>query len=94
MAQDFESVGKRNISNTQTISGATTIVTSDSDDAIIGINAANTGSSQILVSVLITDSSNTASNTFFIVKVHLSLREVRCRLLMVAQRLYCKMETF
>ena len=68
MPQDFESVGKKNISNTQTIAGATTIVTSDSDDAIIGINAANTGSSQILVSVLITDASDTEGNTFFIVK--------------------------
>ena len=59
MAQDFERVAKSSISNTQTPAGATAIYTSNSDDAIIGINAANKGTSQILVTFLVTDSDDT-----------------------------------
>jgi|11BtaG_2_1085332.scaffolds.fasta_scaffold06287_2 hypothetical protein len=59
MAQDFERVAASSISNTQTPAGATTLWTSDSDDALIGINAANKGTSQILVTFLVTDADNT-----------------------------------
>jgi len=53
MAQDFE----RNIFR-QLTTGAATLRTADSDDALVGINIANTTSSQILVDVFITSSSN------------------------------------
>ena len=53
MAQDFE----RNIFRQLTTSEAT-LRTADSDDALVGINIANTTSSQILVDVFITSSSN------------------------------------
>ena len=53
MAQDFE----RNIFRQLTTSAAT-LRTADSDDALVGINIANTTSSQILVDVFITSSSN------------------------------------
>jgi len=59
MAQDFERFAASSISNTQTPTGATTLWTSNSDDALIGINAANKGTSQILVTFLVTDSDNT-----------------------------------
>ena len=59
MAQDFERVAASSISNTQTPAGATTLWTSNSDDALIGINAANKGTSQILVTFLVTDADNT-----------------------------------
>ena len=52
MAQDFE----RNIAN-GVGTGATTLRTADSDDAIVGIMVANVTSSQITVEVYITVSS-------------------------------------
>ena len=52
MAQDFESNGAQ-ITNSNT-----TIFTSNSDDAIVGITVANITSSQIAVEVYINDGSN------------------------------------
>ena len=52
MAQDFE----RNIAN-GVGTGATTLRTADSDDAIVGIMVANVTSSQITVEVYVTVSS-------------------------------------
>jgi len=53
MAQDFERNIARDIGTT-----ASTLRTADSDDALVGINLANTTSSQILVDVFINDGSN------------------------------------
>ena len=53
MAQDFE----RNIYRQLTTS-AQTLRTADSDDALVGINIANTTASQIEVDVFINDGSN------------------------------------
>ena len=52
MAQDFERNIARNIGTT-----AVTIVTANSDDAVVGINLANTITSQVKVSVFVTNSS-------------------------------------
>ena len=52
MAQDFESNGAQ-ITNSNT-----TIFTSNSDDAIVGIRLANTSTSTITADVAITDNSN------------------------------------
>ena len=52
MAQDFERYGDQDVGTS-----AVAIHTSNSDDAIIGINLANVHTSQILVSVYITVSS-------------------------------------
>ena len=59
MAQDFE----RNIFRQLTTSAAT-LRTADSDDALVGINVANTTTSQINVDVFIND----GSNDYYIVK--------------------------
>lgn len=53
MAQDFERNIARDIGTT-----ASTLRTADSDDALVGINLANTTASQILVDVFINDGSN------------------------------------
>ena len=53
MAQDFE----RNTANAVG-TGATTLRTANSDDAIVGITVANVHSSQITVEVYINDGSN------------------------------------
>ena len=52
MAQDFERNIARNIGTT-----AVTIFTANSDDAVVGINLANTITSQVKVSVFVTNSS-------------------------------------
>jgi|TARA_B110000503_G_C7126477_1_gene404838 hypothetical protein len=52
MAQDFERNIARAIGTT-----AVTIFTADSDDAVVGINLANTITSQVKVSVFVTNSS-------------------------------------
>ena len=52
MAQDFERNIARNVGTS-----ASTIFTADSDDAVVGINLANVTTSQIKVSVLVTNSS-------------------------------------
>ncbi len=59
MAQDFE----RNIARTVGTS-ASTLRTANSDDALVGINVANTTTSQINVDVFIND----GSNDYYIVK--------------------------
>ena len=59
MAQDFE----RNIFRQLTTS-AQALRTADSDDALVGINIANTTSSQILVDVFI----EVSSNNYYLVK--------------------------
>ena len=59
MAQDFERNIARNIGTT-----ASTLRTANSDDALVGINLANTTASQILVDVIIND----ATNDHYIVK--------------------------
>jgi|TARA_S200002703_G_scaffold128255_1_gene115017 hypothetical protein len=53
MAQDFERNIARNIGTS-----AVTLRTANSDDALVGINLANTTASQILVDVFINDGSN------------------------------------
>ena len=53
MAQDFERNIHRELDTT-----ASTLRTADSDDALVGINIANTATSQIEVDVFITSSSN------------------------------------
>jgi len=52
MAQDFERDIQRNVGTS-----AVTVRTADSDDAIVGINIANTTTSQITVEVYVTVSS-------------------------------------
>ena len=52
MAQDFERNIARTIGTT-----AVTIFTANSDDAVVGINLANTITSQVKVSVFVTNSS-------------------------------------
>ena len=52
MAQDFESTA------TQITNSETTLLTANSDDAIVGIMIANVATSQINVEVYINDSSN------------------------------------
>ena len=52
MAQDFERNIARDIGTT-----AVTIFTANSDDAVVGINLANTITSQVKVSVFVTNSS-------------------------------------
>jgi len=52
MAQDFERNIARNIGTT-----AVTIFTANSDDAVVSINLANTITSQVKVSVFVTNSS-------------------------------------
>tara|TARA_Y100001951_G_C11227983_1_gene232855 strand:+ start:468 stop:794 length:327 start_codon:yes stop_codon:yes gene_type:complete len=59
MAQDFERDKARNVGTT-----ASTLRTANSDDAIVGINVANTTTSQITIDVFIND----GSNDFYIVK--------------------------
>jgi hypothetical protein len=59
MAQDFERDKARNVGTS-----ASTLRTANSDDAIVGINVANTTTSQITISVFIND----GSNDFYIVK--------------------------
>ena len=59
MAQDFERDKARNVGTS-----ASTLRTSNSDDTIIGINVANTTTSQITIDVFIND----GSNDFYIVK--------------------------
>ena len=55
MAQDFERTKAAGISNDS--SSPTTLRTSNGDDAIVGINVANKGTSQITVTILIHDGS-------------------------------------
>ena len=59
MAQDFERDKARNVGTS-----ASTLRTANSDDTIIGINVANTTTSQITIDVFIND----GSNDFYIVK--------------------------
>ncbi len=59
MAQDFERDKARNVGTS-----ASTLRTANSDDAIVGINVANTTTSQITIDVFIHD----GSNDFYIVK--------------------------
>ena len=59
MAQDFERDKARNVGTS-----ASTLRSANSDDAIVGINVANTTTSQITISVFIND----GSNDFYIVK--------------------------
>ena len=59
MAQDFERSIARNVGTS-----AVTIMTSNSDDAVVGINISNTTTSQITIQVFIND----GSNDFYIVK--------------------------
>ena len=53
MAQDFERNIARNVGTS-----ASTLRTANSDDALVGINVANTTTSQINVDVFINDGSN------------------------------------
>jgi hypothetical protein len=59
MAQDFERNIARNVGT-----GAVTMRTANSDDALIGINIANVTTSQILMDVFIND----GSNDYYIIK--------------------------
>ena len=59
MAQDFERDKARNVGTS-----ASTLRSANSDDAIVGINVANTTTSQITIDVFIND----GSNDFYIVK--------------------------
>ena len=59
MAQDFERNIARNVGTS-----ASTLRTANSDDALVGINVANTTTSQINVDVFIND----GSNDYYIVK--------------------------
>ena len=59
MAQDFERSIVRNVG-----ASAVTVRTANSDDALVGINIANTTTSQILMDVFIND----GSNDYYIVK--------------------------
>ena len=59
MAQDFERNIARNVGTS-----ASTLRTANSDDALVGINVANTTTSQINVDVFIND----VSNDYYIVK--------------------------
>ena len=59
MAQDFERDIARNVGT-----GAVTLRTADSDDALIGINIANVTTTQILMDVFIND----GSNDYYIIK--------------------------
>ncbi len=59
MAQDFERNIARNVGT-----GAVTLRTADSDDALIGINIANVTTTQILMDVFIND----GSNDYYIIK--------------------------
>jgi len=59
MAQDFERNIARNVGT-----GAVTMRTADSDDALIGINIANVTTTQILMDVFIND----GSNDYYIIK--------------------------
>ena len=59
MAQDFERNIARNVGTS-----ASTLRTANSDDALVGINVANTNTSQINVDVFIND----GSNDYYIVK--------------------------
>jgi hypothetical protein len=59
MAQDFERDIARNVGT-----GAVTMRTADSDDALIGINIANVTTTQILMDVFIND----GSNDYYIIK--------------------------
>ena len=59
MAQDFERNIARNVGTS-----ASTLRTANSDDALVGINVANTTTSQINVDVFIND----GSNAYYIVK--------------------------
>ena len=52
MAQDFERSIARNVGTS-----AVTIMTSNSDDTVVGLNIANTPSSQVTVDVFVTVSS-------------------------------------
>ncbi len=59
MAQDFERSIVRNVG-----ASAVTVRTANSDDALVGINIANTATTQILMDVFIND----GSNDYYIVK--------------------------
>ena len=59
MAQDFERNIARNVGT-----GAVTLRTANSDDALIGINIANVTTTQILMDVFIND----GSNDYYIIK--------------------------
>jgi hypothetical protein len=64
MAQDFERNIARNVGT-----GAVTMRTANSDDALIGINIANVTTTQILMDVFINDGSNDdGSNDYYIIK--------------------------
>ena len=63
MAQDFERNAAASISNNS--GSPTTIRTSNGDDAIVGINVANKGTSQITITILITKGSD---GDFIIIK--------------------------
>ena len=62
MAQDFERNIARNIGTT-----AVTIFTANSDDAVVGINLANTITSQVKVSVFVTNSNQ----HYYLLQTHL-----------------------
>lgn len=59
MAQDFERDKQRNVGTS-----AVTVRTANSDDALVGVNIANTHTSQIDVDVFIND----GSNDFYLIK--------------------------
>ena len=61
MAQDFERSIARNVGTSETV-----LRTANSDDALIGINVANTTTSQITVEIYITGTGGT--DDFYIVK--------------------------
>ena len=61
MAQDFERSIARNVGTSETV-----LRTANSDDALIGINVANTTTSQITVEIYITGKGGT--DDFYIVK--------------------------
>ena len=63
MAQDFENEFASSISNSS--GSPTTIVTANSDDALISIRCVNKASATATVSVTITDSGSTA---YFVIK--------------------------
>ena len=62
MAQDFERVHSSSISNSS--GSPTSILTSNSDDALVSIRCVNKGSSAVTVTVLI----NSSSTDHFVIK--------------------------
>ena len=76
MAQDFEKAVGLNVGT-----GATTILTSNSDDAIIGIRLANILGSTIQVDVYITHNDGGGDDNYYLVRYQYSTKFIRrtCR---------------